>query len=944
MAPERWRRIKRIAFEAMDLQPEERFAFIAVEAGDDEELRRSVERLVEADAHGSDIFERAIAEEAARLQRSPEPGMQIGHYRLIEKLGAGGMGEVWKAEDTQLRRTAALKFLSSETLKSDDTRARLVREAQASASLDHPNICQVYGIHEDKGETFIAMAYIDGPSLADKIKERPLPLKEALDIAVQIAEGLQEAHEKGIVHRDIKPHNVMLTAKGQVKIMDFGLAAVTGRSRLTKTGTTLGTPAYMAPEQLKGREVDRRADVWGLGCVLYEMLTQRTPFEAEHEQAIAYGILNMELEPLTACRSGIPVQLDRVVGKALAKAPEERYQSASDFSVDLKAQLRLAKTTDKRSAGAGSAKKMRAMLNPRVASAVIAILMLGFGYWLGLQRPRDSPRKVARVTVDLPEGVSLDTGVATRVAISPNGETIAFAGRGSDSVKRLYARAINSFDVRALPGTEDAIYPLFSPDGSRLVFRANGSTKVVSLRGGQAQVLTPRNEAPDAWMADGRILMRTLAGELTLLTPVDGAREVLTQNLIGPKVIRFARLLPEEGAVLYSGRDAPGDGQIWFHEFSTGTSQKLIDGGKDPTYLPTGHLVYAWRGELLAARFSPDRLALEVSPRSVAQGLFASWQGDHAWAVSKNGTLVYAPGEVQSLNTQQIAWVDRDGNIDRPPIDPSRFTSVSISPDGNSFAVGTRVGTPNVWIGNVRRGSIERFTLPEGSDPVWTPDSKSIIFGSRRDGDQPSLYRRRVGSAQEAARLTNSKAYQVPHDVSPDGRWLAFVEFGADNSDLLLLDMDNGNEVRAYRAGPENEIHPVFSPDGKWIAYASDRAGQWEVYVASFPEGEIERQVSVGGGAAPRWDAGGRKLYYRRPGSGAIMEVPLSTPELRPGKPVQIVDGERLERDNRWERNYDVTPDGERFLMILNQEDRDAGITQFNVVLNWFDELQQLVP
>ncbi len=367
MSPERWRRIKQIAFEAMDLASEERTAFVAAEAGDDEELLRSVARLIEADASGGDTLERAIAGEAARVQPSHEAGTEVGHYRVVEKVGAGGMGEVWKAEDTQLRRTVALKFLSSETLQSDDTRARLVREAQASAALDHPNICHVYGIHEENGETFIAMAYIDGPSLADKIKERPLPLNEALDIAVQIAEGLQEAHDKGIVHRDIKPANVMLTPKGQVKIMDFGLAAVTGRSRLTKTGTTLGTPAYMAPEQLEGRDVDRRADIWALGCVLYEMLTQRTPFEAEYEQAIAYGILNEQPEPLTAFRSGIPVPLDRVVGKSLAKAPEERYQSASDFGVDLRAQLRLAKTTDRRSAGVGSAKEIRAMLDPRVA-------------------------------------------------------------------------------------------------------------------------------------------------------------------------------------------------------------------------------------------------------------------------------------------------------------------------------------------------------------------------------------------------------------------------------------------------------------------------------------------------------------------------------------------------------------------------------------------------
>jgi len=263
-------------------------------------------------------------------------GRTISHYKILEKLGEGGMGVVWKAEDTQLRRIVALKFLSSETVGNEEVKARLIREAQASASLDHPNICQVFGIHEEQGQTFIAMAFIDGPALADKIKERPLPLKEALDLTIQIAEGLQEAHETGIVHRDIKPHNVMLTAKGQVKIMDFGLASLAGRSKLTKSGTTLGTPAYMAPEQLEGRDVDRRADIWALGCVLYEMLTQRTPFDAEYEQAIAYGILNEAAEPVTAQRSGLPTEIDRAIGKALAKDRAERYQHADEFVVDLK--------------------------------------------------------------------------------------------------------------------------------------------------------------------------------------------------------------------------------------------------------------------------------------------------------------------------------------------------------------------------------------------------------------------------------------------------------------------------------------------------------------------------------------------------------------------------------------------------------------------------------
>jgi serine/threonine protein kinase len=298
---------------------------------------------LEEDGKAGKTIEGLVAAAAAGMQahtprRSSREmrGRAISHYKITQKLGQGGMGVVWKAEDTQLRRTVALKFLSSDTLEEQEVKARLIREAQAAASLDHPNICAVHGIHEEDGETFIAMAFIDGPSLAGKIKERPLPLEEALDIAIQIGEGLKEAHEKGIVHRDIKPANIMMTRKGQAKIMDFGLASLAGRSKLTKSGTTLGTPAYMAPEQLQAKQADHRADIWALGCALYEMLAQRTPFAAEYEQAIAYGILSEDPEPVTAVRSGIPVELDRVIAKALAKAPGERYQTVSDLMVDLR--------------------------------------------------------------------------------------------------------------------------------------------------------------------------------------------------------------------------------------------------------------------------------------------------------------------------------------------------------------------------------------------------------------------------------------------------------------------------------------------------------------------------------------------------------------------------------------------------------------------------------
>ncbi len=379
-------------------------------------------------------------------------GRTILQYRIAEKLGEGGMGVVYKAEDTQLRRTVALKFLPRETLDEEEVKARLLREAQAAASLDHPNICHVYGIHEEDGETFIAMAFIDGPSLAEKIKERPLPLEEALSIAAQIAEGLHEAHEHGVVHRDIKPQNILLTAKGQVKILDFGLAALTGRSKLTKTGTTMGTPAYMAPEQLEGRNVDRRADVWALGCVLYEMLTQKSPFEADYEQAIGYGILNEDPEPVTALRRGLPPKVDDLLAKALAKDRDERYQHADDMLADLRVLQKQSSGARKTSSGrstiaatTGQAVSAMDALLPgavvvqqsrlRIERALAAVVTLAFLGSLAVNLTQTPPESPTRRFSFSQEGISA-------TSISPDGRYVAFAaGTGAES--SLWLRALD---------------------------------------------------------------------------------------------------------------------------------------------------------------------------------------------------------------------------------------------------------------------------------------------------------------------------------------------------------------------------------------------------------------------------------------------------------------------------------------------------------------------
>ncbi len=504
-------------------------------------------------------------------------GSSISHYLIVEKLGEGGMGVVYKAEDTQLRRTVALKFLPRETLDEEEVKARLIREAQAAAALDHPNICHVYGIHEEDGETFIAMAYIAGPSLADKIKERPLPLEEALSIAAQIGEGLHEAHEHGVVHRDIKPQNILLTAKGQVKILDFGLAALTGRSKLTKTGTTMGTPAYMAPEQLEGRNVDRRADVWALGCVLYEMLTQRTPFEADYEQAIGYGILNEDPEPVTAQRAGLSPEIDRLLSKALAKDRDERYQHADELLADLGV---LQKQTGARKASSGRSTILRTTqmtsavpatmtagqtvthaeaLPPdavivqrssqralQALAAVLGIAFLGLLVFNFTQAPPEIPLRRFSFA---PDGFTQDTS-----RISPDGKFILFRARTGDQ-NSLWLRSLENESARELAGTAGVLRGGFwSPDSLSIGFGTGAELKRVSINGGDPITLCElpaggqRAFVGGTWSPDGERIVFSSGLRLYEIPSRGGEPELLFDVSDGPRPYSLRpHFLPTDG-------------------------------------------------------------------------------------------------------------------------------------------------------------------------------------------------------------------------------------------------------------------------------------------------------------------------------------------------------------------------------------------------------------
>ena len=880
-------------------------------------------------------------------------GSTISHYRIGEKLGEGGMGVVYKAEDTQLRRTVALKFLSSETVGDDEVKARLIREAQASASLDHPNICAVYGIHEEQGQTFIAMAYIDGPSLADKIKERPLPLDEALGIAVQIGEGLQEAHEKGIVHRDIKPQNVMLTAKGQVKIMDFGLAALAGRSKLTKSGTTLGTPSYMSPEQLEGRQADRRADIWSLGVVLYEMLTQVTPFDADYAQAIAYGILNEDPEPVTAKRSGLSTELDRVIAKALAKMAAERYQHADDLVVDLRRieasgketppntiesdQSAVLKTAVGQSTPAATAtnqtvRAARAWLWPTVA----ALLAIALAF---MARPEPG-KTSARFNISLPPGQELTSSPA----ISADGRIIAYTAQLGADEPQLYLRHLDSFEARLVAGSNGAEQPFFSPDGKWVAFFARGQLQKTEVAGGTpiplAEVTFPFG---GTWCPDDTIIFTASIGSGLLRIPASGgAPESLTRpdEAAAGYHHGFPQVLPGGRTVLF---DVQGQTQ--------GGAVLSLDSGQWEIVLP---LTIAAPSIFDASTGSPGRLlvsdgaaGIRAAPFDAAHPARTSadvsiltdvYQGDEhrSWlAVSNTGTAVYAPGNPAKSS---LVWVDREGTTESLGVNQGPYLGVRLSPDGTKAAV--KLGR-DLWILNLIRGTRIRLT-PAGTTnhlPLWSSDGTRVIFGSNRGGDW-DIYSQPADASQPAEALLARPYDQSPSSVMTDGA-LIFEDVNPQTGfDLWTLSPGGLSQERTaspLRVTPFNERDAEISPGpvrgSRWVAYASDESGRSELYVQSYPGGANRMPISTGGGLAPRWSPDGRELFYIT--GDAVASVAIRS-DGSFGAPRMLFDRANFFFETRKPANYDVSPDGKRFLMVR----RDPGSIprQLNVILNWTDE------
>jgi len=873
------------------------------------------------------------------------------------------MGEVHKARDTRLDRIVAIKVLPTHLADRSELRERFEREAKTIASLNHPHICVLHDIGQQDGIDYLVMEYLEGETLAHRLLKSSLGLEQVLQYAVEIADALDKAHRKGITHRDLKPGNIMLTKSG-TKLLDFGLAKLkqeaapanvslsdlsTAKDPLTAQGTILGTLQYMAPEQVEGKEVDARTDIFAFGAVVYEMATGKRAFEGKTQASLIAAILEREPPPMSSLQPVTPPALDRVVRRCLAKDRDERWQTARDLEVELKwiaeggSQAGLAPTAPMN----GFRTLGRRALILSVGIFLLGVAIAGLATWNLKPSPAPPSQPVSRTVITLPAGqqlAGLDSGPA--VAVSPDGTQLAYVAR-QGGAQQLYLRAMDSLEARSIPGTEGAVNPFFSPDGQSVGFFAGGALKKVSVSGGAALTLGVASNPRGAnWGSQGMI---TFAPQnvtpLQQVPDAGGTPQPLTQLQKGDTAHRWPEFLPGGKAVLFVvAQNAINFSNAQIAVQSVGASERrnLIQGGTHPHYAPSGHLVYAQGGSLMAVPFDPQRLQVTGAAVPVVEGVLQSpVSGAAQYSFSATGSLVYLSGGVQSAQSK-LVWVSRNG-AEQPLAAPAHaYLLPRLSPDGRGVAVTITEQESHIWLYDLARETLTRLTF-EGSAnnaPTWTPDGKRITFNSNKEGATNIFWQLADGSGG-LERLTTSEYLLAPSSWSPDGQLLSFYEINPTTQrDIWVLRMSD-RKAQPFLRTKFDEAVPQFSPDGRWLAYISNESGRSEIYVQPYPGPGGKWQISTEGGTEPAWNRNGRELFYRS--GDKMMAVEIATQHgFAAGTPRMLFEG-RYELAPFPATNYDVSPDGQRFLMVKPSE-QEAATTQINVVLNWFEELKRKVP
>ena len=882
----------------------------------------------------------------------------IAHYRIQAKIGAGGMGEVYRATDARLGRDVALKVLPEAFARDVERMARFEREAKLLASLNHPNIASIYGLEESNGIRALVMELVEGVTLAERIKREPLPLDEALPIGEQIAEGLEYAHERGIIHRDLKPSNVMLRRDGQVKVLDFGMAKAlegeTGEEETensptlsamaTRAGVLLGTAAYMSPEQARGKRVDRRADIWAFGCVLYEMLTGREAFGGETTSDILAGVIRAE--PDWSCiPASTPPRIRELLRRCLQKDPKRRLRDIGEARISIEEVLSGA-SQEVRGFYAGAVSPATWRRAAPWATGILLAAVVGVAVWE--LRPHPPAPEVVQFSFGPPAGDSLDfRGGATTLAISRDGAETAFIGMHGGT-SQLYIRRMDRSEVTPLKGTDNGFFPFFSPDGKWVGFFGDGKLKKVSILGGTpvtvGDALWPQGAT---WTADDAIIFAPgYDTGLVRVSAAGGTPQPFTKldSSKGETTHRWPQGLPGGKAVVYNvsaTRYGGFDYAIAVATLKSGEVKILPLRGAYPRYIP-GYMVFKRLEGLFAAPFDVQRLEVTGSPFPVLQVLALQETGLAAFDVSETGSLVYIPA---GAVTGKLAWVDRRGILESIGA-PTRdyIGATRLSPDGKRIVVTIpEGGMHHLWVYDIVRGSLTRLTYGDSDNvgSTWSPDGLRIAFLSRKEGKWTTVMKSADGGGREEVLLSMESFHGVPGSWSPDGKFLAGTRRGENGRwQTWILPLGGEPKPQILLANQFDNAWSQFSPDGKYLAYASNESGRSEVYVIPFGNGSGKWQISTGGGGNAVWGRDGKQLFYGE--SGNIMGVDIAIqPTFHASTPRVIVPAKALPNLPSGLGGFDVSPDGQRFL--IHQQSSEAGQNaQINVVLNWNEDLRRL--
>jgi len=885
-------------------------------------------------------------------------GSRLSFYEVLAPLGAGAMGEVWRAKDTRLDREVAIKVLPVHFADDNERLKRFEREAKVLATLNHPNIAQIYGVDQSDDICFFALELVQGETLETRLKRGALALDETLEVCGQIAAGLEAAHAAGVIHRDLKPANVCITSEGKVKLLDFGIAKPMSSGDGTKSSTDsvlstehgrlLGTPTYMAPEQVRGKSIDKRVDIWAFGCVLYECLTAKRAFAGESLTDVLGAVLHTTPD-YAALRKDVPPALRTLLERCLAKERAQRLPDASVVRFLLSEPALLG-------AGADPAPSARSIGLPLVLGSV-AVAVLATAAVMRLLAPvpvAPGSATLTRTSVVLPEGDFVTRTNLAPLALSPDGSLVVYVGQ-REGKTQLFARALSEPEPRALEGTEGAVMPFFSPDGKWIAFFANGSIKKVATSGAGLQIVS--TEAPDprggSWGTDGTIYFApTNIGGLMKVSASGGAASVFSTPDRGKSEIshRWPQMLPDGEHLLFTVWTGPGhdECQIVVQSIASGERHVLVSGGDGARYVD-GHLVYARLDGLFTAPWLPSQTDIGgAAPVALPEHPRQENEGAAAYAVSDNGALVFLQGG-PDRSKHRVLWVERSGTVQALPLPERDYEGVALSPDGSRAVVQIMAGAGGLWLYDFARDTLTPFATTGGSSqaPVWTPDGKRILYRGTRNGLRNVYWKAADGTGDEVRLTSGEGVTHTPMCVSPDGEWLVYGESGRQAqglSDILAIRLTAdasapGTErtPRALVQTAASENLAQLSPDGRWLAYVSDLSAKQEVYVQPFPGPGPSQQVSTDGGLDPLWSPDGRELFYTSNDKLMVATV-TSTPAFAADRPRVLYEG-RFRGSTNGKTSYSISPDGQRFLRV-QQAQRESAVTRIEVVIGWAGQLK----